>query len=740
MNKWSINLLTLSISIIPGLSIGSGITIAHNAVVPTTKIPVAAQIEGINQSPPCSQKECAGKIPGDANNVNKDITASRPIAAGNYYSRGSNSQLSIPQNISLAEINRDGKSDFIQYADNKIFVSKTDFNKTGLMHTYLRNPIKRVITGDFHRDNYDQVCAITTANELVCYGTSTDNKELWWWFTQSNFIADGEDSIVGDFDGDGRDDILVYPRSGGKFRLYSLKEDHFFRLMENFDEGNLQGLARNNLQIRAADVDGNGRDDLVIINPQGQVLLYGSTYHNGRNTFWWAFTTNQIVGSNEQVTVARIDNNTTDDLVMHNKDTGATRFFKIEYANGSLPAMENVATGQINQDRRSLLFWGHMHDHNGETGAVNRDDAMVYLLDSNMFARSDARWDNNALQLTYWWAYTQHSPNNHAGWTAMQKKPLLFLKCKFADINAEPETNQFYRNLNNANNDYWRDISYGAWNLYDSKLVDEWQRMSITNAAWRRLPSRWERADYCARAYTGSKDGYSGIVTLVNGEGDAGNHGYVLLTPDSSNLTFMSHEVGHTFGWGHSFDDTGRIHEPDWPSQPGEYYDHWDIMSAMDVATFGYQPINGRAAGPEMNAPLRKAFIPQHRIRRFTLSELEGREPVKLDIAALNKPEANGYLEIRLGHSEQDYYSIEYRVKSGWDQGISKDTVLVHHVVNGKSMLIAQGGTERLPGSSHTFDLNPGVSGLRFRLNVDSFASEGYTATVHLSLEGSLVY
>lgn len=640
--------------------------------------------------------------------------------------RGANSQLAIPQNLLLADIDADGYSDFLQYTSNKIFVSKTNFQKTGVLHLYTARPIKRVITGDFHGDGYDQTCVIQDDNALVCFGISTNRRELWWWFTQGSFIGDSEASIVGDFDGDGRDDILVYPQGGGAYRMYSIKGDFFFGATPSFAQGNLSGVTGAGMQVRAGDFNADGRDDVMVVNSWRQILYYVSVFDGTNHTFWWAFTTvSYFVGADDHVTVARIDDNGADDIVLHNRVNGATRFHRMEYNGGSPPAITNVSNGQISTISNSLLFWGYMHGPLSEPGAYWRDDAMVYDLYWNMFVRSDARWDGSVL--TYWWNYTQWAPNNHTGWAAFTAKPWLFLKCKFSDIATTPRTDQFYRDLMFSymgQVGYWRDISYGSWDLSSSRVIDTWYTMSITNADWRNLPSRWDRAGKCISAYGGSTAGYVNVISLVNGEGDAGNHGgRVLMTPDSTNTTFLSHEVAHTFGWGHSFDDTTRKNS-DW-SAPGEYFDYWDIMSAMAVYAFA----NSIAvtAGPEMNAPYKtkQAFIPVHRITRF----IPGSTPQsrRLNIAAINRPEADGPLMVRIGADDNNYYTVEYRMVSGWDAGIPRAAVLVHRVTNGTSYLItANGGPERLVGSVSSYTLGSTTITVR----VHGFATEGYTADV----------
>ncbi|REG27194.1 VCBS repeat protein [Archangium gephyra] len=683
--------------------------------------PAAPMHESIADTVLCDAERCAGMEPG------RSVSAAALYRTGKH-GRGTNTQLPIPQNLQLADIDADGFSDFVQFSSNKLFVSKTDFNKTGILHLYANRPIKRVLLGDFSGGGSDQTCTITDDNALACYGVSPDRRELWWWFTQGSFLGDNEDAIVADFDNDGRDDVLVYPRGGGAYRMYSIKGSYFFNPTPSFNAGNL-GTAASGLQLRAGDFNGDGRDDLMIINGYRQVIYYVSVWDGTYHTFWWAFSSaSGFVGVDDQVTVARIDDNASDDFVLRNKVTGSTRFHRMDYNGGYPPAITYPGLGQISAAGNSQIFWGYMHGSLSEPGAYWRDDAMVYEQGWNGFARADARWDGS--QLTYWWTYNQYAPNNHTGWASFSAKPWLLLKCKFSDIATTPQTDQFYRDLMySALVPYWREVSYGSWDLSGSTVKDGWYTMSITNAAWSQSTvSRWDRVGYCMNAYGGSTAGYVNVIGLVNGEGDAGNHGgRVLATPNSSNSTFLAHETGHTFGWwDHSFDDTTRKNS-DW-SAPGEYFDYWDIMSAM--AVYGFSHPQGVLAGPEMNAPYRtkQSFIPAHRQTR--LVPATSYQTWRSNIAALNRPEANGPLMVRIGNDDANYYTIEYRMPSGWDQGIPRATVLVHRVTNGISVLItANGGPERLVGSTSSYPLG----GRTFSVTVNAFAGAGYTADVSVT-------
>lgn len=694
------------------------------APVAESTLPLAPAVEGIDPRTIVAEcapgAQCEGTRPSPAVSINNWVRNGKKT-------RGSNSQTNLPQNLTLADIDADGAADVVQYSQNRVFVSKPDFEKTGVLHLYLRRSIKRVITGDFGGSGNDQLCLITTDNALQCFGISTDRKELWWWFTQGTIVADNEDSIVGDFTGDGKDDLLVYPRGGGAYRMYSVNGSAFFGATPSFAPGNL-GTATSGLQLRVGDFGADGRDDLAVVNGWGQFLLYSSFWNGSQHTFGWNFTTNTgIASGDDQVTVARIDDDNDDDIVLRNRVTGATRFHRMEYSGGLLPAITNVAVGQISATGNSTIHFAPLRGAISEPGGIRRDDVLVYENAWNGFVRSDARWTGSAF--TYWWAYTQYAPNNHAGWLTPVNKSWLFLKCKFSDISTTPQVNSFYQNLMFGTwglAHFWQEASFAGWDVFSSEIKDPWYTMSITNAAWRNLATRYERGQACVNAYGGSTSGYAGVIVLVNGEGDAGIHGHVLMTPDSSNSTFLAHEVGHGMGyWDHSFDDTTRVLPY---AAAGEYWDHWDIMSAMNVSSFN-SGTNG-AAGPGLNAPyLQKIspFAPAH--RRVQLSPTATAQSLRTNLAALNKPEANGALYLRVGANNNDHYTIEFRKKSGFDQGIARDTVLLHRVTNGKSILITGGGPERLPGSTTWFY----IDGKWNSFTVHSFAAAGFTADVTIN-------
>jgi hypothetical protein len=686
---------------------------------------------------------------GQCRHSGRGIVQPLRVFSGTKRTRGSNSQLQIPDNLYLADANADGISDFVQFSSNRIFVSQTNYQKTGILHLYLSRPIQRLITGDFNGDGYDNVCSINDQNALQCFGISTDRTALWWWFTQGSFVGSNEDSIVGDFNGDGKDDVLVYNRGNGQLRMYTRLASGFFGLMPQFSLGNLTPEQVTNIQWRAGDFNGDGRMDLMAVQPNGQIVYYASVFDGTNNTFWWAFTTNGgIVGSGDQVSVAKIDNDNNDDIVIHNVAAGTNRFLQMQFNGGNPPPITNVSQGQISTYGNTGLYWGYMHGQLNEPGS-QRDDAMVFLNTWKMFVRSDARWDGS--QLTYWWAYTQWAPNNDAGWSAMQQNRWLILLCKYADQPAEPHAPSYYGQLFNETGggslgmyDYFRDISYGTVDL-DGTEIHGWYTMTRTLAQAQadqrnHTYSRWNEIQYCINTATDVNSGnYYSVVAAMNAPIDGGNAGggggHVLTDPNGLFPDFLGHEMLHVYGLPHSFGPT--------PGNPNtEYGDPWDIMSAMSTYTFvgTYpSPYGGfGGSGPNLNMAYKNNRLNWIPSNRMTTVASGSHTSQVVTLAASSKPEANGSLmaRINLPHPSTDtfpsFYSVEYRTNDNWDRAFSRNGVFVHlSRADGTSLV------EQTAGSSPHEDFQAGDSftdsANGVTITVNSFnASEG-TATVTIN-------
>lgn len=83
-------------------------------------------------------------------------------------------------------------------------------------------------------------------------------------------------------------------------------------------------------------------------------------------------------------------------------------------------------------------------------------------------------------------------------------------------------------------------------------------------------------------------------------------------------------------------------------------------------------------AGPALNAPTRYklGWIPNHRVFYHRSSDAN---PPPIQLLALNKPELNGFLMVHYLTNDR-LYTVEFRQREGWDQGFSKNCVLVHEL------------------------------------------------------------
>jgi hypothetical protein len=648
----------------------------------------------------------------------------------------SNTQVRMPNNLYLGDVDGDGSAEFLQVAGNRLLVFRSNYEATGVLHHYFPTNILHIITGDFttggREHGREQICVILDDGSFQAYAISDDGQSLWWWFTQPNFIAAGEHAIVGDFDGDGADDILVYKRSTGTLHMYSRTARGNFSRMPGFSWGKERDPNLVNKRILSGNFGQTvGRDDLLVLDTvQGQVSRFDSaTDSSGLKTFWWAFTTNPgVFSADDQVSVANIDGGPLDGIVARNTRTGNYHLYKAEYSNGSLTPVTNVLTGQLTVTAESgSVCFTRVKSANllSEPGKL-RDDALFFNSKTGQLIRTDARYDGS--HFTYWWAYTRGTPTLNKGWRAMQHDKWAILLCKFKDRQDEPQNKDFFERLFTGAGvggvvDYFRDISYGKLELSSSE-VRGWYALPYNLADIPKstlVPYHDARGDVFNDGLRVSgltpitttsgvhyKDGATGViykdaVVILNMPGTqyGGGNGVAVLAPPDLDVSSVPHEILHEYGLNvHSYDDT----QNDSGGAPGEYGDRWDIMSAANVWSF--TGFNMEPSGPEMNAPykLRMLFLSSSRVLTLTPNSA-GRQTTVVSIAALNRPEANGALMVKIpinnnGVSDH-YFAVEFRQKSGWDTGIPQDAVLIHEV---KTHILIDANTGRvtpLPGVSH---------------------------------------
>lgn len=262
------------------------------------------------------------------------------------------------------------------------------------------------------------------------------------------------------------------------------------------------------------------------------------------------------------------------------------------------------------------------------------------------------------------------------------------LLCKFSDTNTiEPYAPEFYGNLianrgTGGLNDYWIAASQKAINL-DGSQVFGWRTIQQKKADFLSAhPARWDKITGAIAAFPEvDTSKYEGVIAMYNVDvGDGGNAGNgVLASPTGMSVTFLGHETGHVFGLQHSFDQSTRK-DADW-SAPGEYFDMYDIMSAMNVYDT-YDP-QFQQRGPLLCAANldRMGWLDPSRV---WTAGTQSSWSDSFDLVSMSHPEIPGFIAAQVGP-----YYVEFRTQELWDAAIPRPGVLIHVMSDPNAVIIA---------------------------------------------------
>ena len=266
------------------------------------------------------------------------------------------------------------------------------------------------------------------------------------------------------------------------------------------------------------------------------------------------------------------------------------------------------------------------------------------------------------------------------------------LLCKFSDSPVPKHDLAYYQSMfvtpaTGGMDDYLKAISYGSAD-FSGTVVKGWYTINKTTAQESALGGnqRTQKFTDCLDAAAHDRSApytppAGQLVAVITSPGIDlfGMPGVGSFLGEDVNLTGMSHEVGHGLGFNHSFSNDTSFQDASW-SQPGEYDDPWDMMSAYNV--FGDPGTKFGGGGPGFNAHHidEMGWLPRPRI--FTAGA-DGHASSTVTLAALNHPEASGYLIARVPFDPGDvfhYYTVEFRTTDGWDGGFPAPIVMIHEI------------------------------------------------------------
>lgn len=156
---------------------------------------------------------------------------------------------------------------------------------------------KKIVTGDFDGDEDDDVAILWSSGTIFVYpGDNDGHLSDWTMLKSNNFFSDARDVAAGDFNDDGRDDLLVEWSRGSLFFYPSLTtgiglgdrislmdtDSLYVASAEIYDAANRAKATPYGLL--AGDVDHDGDDDIVVRRNNGDLVSYTLTV-SGPTTF-----------------------------------------------------------------------------------------------------------------------------------------------------------------------------------------------------------------------------------------------------------------------------------------------------------------------------------------------------------------------------------------------------------------------------------------------------------------------
>lgn len=355
-----------------------------------------------------------------------------------------------PWNLGLADINGDGVLDWIGQDDQQDYDVDL-YAGSGIDITYIlsgwvgRDHIMKplyTITGHFWNTARLDTCGVSQTslvwpNKLVnCFEVyrgalyhfgsahgATGNEIINDLPFRPDATSELRGYTVGDFDGDGYDEILTYNRfNGTEVRLYRYdRPAGRFTLNTSFALGDLAAFnVPGGVEMLAAnfhDPDGARRDDLVVYSRSTRVLWgYRSLLVSGQKTFGANWQAALTFGSQHQLIVANVNGDAHDDLVVVDTTTGVTQFRWLYKRPSCIPlpnatwCIQPMQTIQgVNQGNLPLTsgvrqIWG-TESHGGRDTAFAVIGDVVYryypAVDGN---NQQTFWFSNWYALWYIWS------------------------------------------------------------------------------------------------------------------------------------------------------------------------------------------------------------------------------------------------------------------------------------------------------------------------------------------------
>ncbi len=291
--------------------------------------------------------------------------------------------------VVTGDFNGDGRDDLMFHArhsgNNRWFFARPDasfdYLGTQIELTAVNGEFDHVATGDFNGDGFDDVVfhAKHSGNNRFFYSRGDGSFDYMGTLIATTAVnGEFDNLVVGDFDGNGVDDLLFHAIASGNNRWFFSRGDGTFDFQHNpIDYRGVNGEFDN---VVAGDFNGDGRDD---------VLFHASVSGNNRWSYRRPDGTLESLVINplaptaantvfENVVATDVNRDGRDDVVFHDYESGYNRWFHSQGNHQFLKLYDNpiqlaavntvfnhLVAGDFNGDGAGdLLFHAHPSGYN----------------------------------------------------------------------------------------------------------------------------------------------------------------------------------------------------------------------------------------------------------------------------------------------------------------------------------------------------------------------------------------
>ena len=248
---------------------------------------------------------------------------------------------------------------WVDLADASGHFGTTDFQRNG---GWCGAPSNRLFKGDFDGDHRtDLLCHdVSTGNTWIDYASTTGTYGGTDWMTTSNFCLAGNKLLIGDFNGDGRDDMYCHdPVRATTYMDYADTSAHF---NTTADVTFLDAGCNSSGHLYVGNFNGDAFDDILCHTLTGKNISFGSSDGRFRGGNWSA-SSNWCTHDTAQLLIGDFNGDLHDDLLCHDLADG-TKW--IDYANSS---------GQfLGNDWQRAANWCRAETDRLLVGDFNNDD------------------------------------------------------------------------------------------------------------------------------------------------------------------------------------------------------------------------------------------------------------------------------------------------------------------------------------------------------------------------------